>query len=98
MTKYYKGDDFDAFGQEWALIEVDIPETWVVSKAKLKVGNLPELTFYNPVFPLPVKLSSYQSINLKNINECYLAIYDDKGRKLTMDGSWTFVAENEVVQ
>ena len=98
MMKYFKGDDYDAFGQEWALVEVDIPEDWVVTKAKLKVGNLPEMTFYNPVFPFPVSLNSYQTSNLKDINECYLAIYDDKGRKLTMEGSWTFRAEKEVIQ
>ena len=84
MARYYKGDDFNAFGQEWALVEVDIPEDWVVAKAELRVGNLPKMTFY-------------QTSNLKDINECYLAIYDEEGRKLTLDGSWTFVAENEVV-
>ena len=54
MAKYFKGDDFNAFGQEWALIEVDIPEDWIVTKAELKVGNLPKMTFYNPVFPFSV--------------------------------------------
>ena len=95
--KYYKGDDFNAFNQEWALIEVDIPEDWVVTKAELRVGNLPKMTFSNPVFPLPVNLESYQTSNLKDVNECYLAIYDEEGRKQTLDGSWTFIAENEVV-
>lgn len=97
MAKYYKGDDFNAFGQVWALVEVDIPEDWVVSKAELKIGNLPKMTFVDPIFPLPVNLESYQSSNLKDINSCYLAIYDEEGRKLTLEGSWTFVAENEVV-
>lgn len=94
---YYKGDDFNSFDQEWALIEVDIPEDWVVSKAELKVGNLPKMTFNNPIFPLPVSLDSSQTINLKDINTCYLAIYDEEGRKQTCEGSWTFVANNEVV-
>jgi hypothetical protein len=97
MGKYYKGDDFNAFGQEWALVEVDIPEDWIVSKAELKIGNLPKMTFLNPVFPLPVNLESYQTVNLKDINTCYVAIYDEEGRKLTLDGSWTFVAEEERV-
>ena len=97
MARYYKGDDFNAFDQEWALVEVDIPEDWVVTKAELRIGNLPKMTFPDPVFPFPVNLAAYQSANLKDINECYLAIYDEKGRKLTLDGSWTFIAENEVV-
>ena len=97
MARYYKGDDFNAFGQEWALIEADIPEDWVVTKAELKVGNLPKMTFPDPVFPFPVSLESYQTSNLKDVNECFLAIYDEEGRKMTLEGSWTFIAEDEVV-
>lgn len=97
MTKYRKGDDYGAFNQEWAQIEVDIPEDWIVTKAKFKVGNLPTMTFYDPVFPFTVNLDSSQTINLKDVNTCYLAIYDEEDRKLTLDGCWTFVAEDEVV-
>ena len=97
MTRYYKGDDFDAFGQEWALIELDLPEDWIVSRAEFKVGNLPVLVFNDPIFPIPVNLESYQTSNLKDVNTCYLAIYDEEGRKQTLDSSWTFVAEDEVV-
>ena len=71
MAKYYKGDDFNAFGQEWALVEVDIPEDWIVTKAELRIGNLPKMTF--PIilyFLFPVNLESYQTSNLKGYNEC----------------------------
>ena len=95
--KYYKGDDFGAFGQVWAEVVVDIPEDWVVTKAELRVGNLPKMTFINPVFPFPVALDASQSANLKDVNTCHLAIYDEEDRKLTLEGSWTFIAENEVV-
>lgn len=95
--KYYKGDDFDAFDQVWAEVVVDIPADWVVTKAELKVGNLPKMTFIDPIFPFPVALDSSQSANLKDVNTCHLAIYDTKGRKKTLEGSWTFIAENEVV-
>ena len=97
MGNYFKGDDFDAFGQEWALIELDLPEDWIVSRAEFKVGNLPVLVFNDPIFPIPVNLESYQTSNLKDVNTCYLAIYDEEGRKQTLDSSWTFVAEDEVV-
>jgi hypothetical protein len=97
MTKHYKGDDYDAFDQEWALIEVDIPEDWVVSKAEFRVGDLPKMVFFNPEFPIPVSLNSAQTSNLRDYNTCYLAIYDEKGRKQTCDGSWTFFANDEVV-
>ena len=97
VNRYYRGDDWNAFGQEWAIIEVDIPEEWVVSKAEFKVGNLPVMTFNNPVFPLPVSLEAYQTENLKDIVTCYLALYDEQGRKQTCEGSWTFETEEEVV-
>ena len=95
--KYRRGDDWNAFGQEWALIEADIPEDWVVSKAVFKVGNLAPITFENPVFPIPFSLESYQTIDLKDVTTCYLAIYDEQGRKQTLEGSWTFETEEEVV-
>ena len=97
MGNYFKGDDFDAFGQDWAQIELDFPPEWVISKAEFKVGNLPVMIFYNPIFPLSVGLSSSQTANLKDVNTCYLAVYDEEGRKKTCEGSWTFVAEDEVV-
>lgn len=96
MTKYYKGDDYDAFDEDWVEIELEIPVTWVVHKAVFKVGDLPALTFEDPVFPLIVNLSSSQTSNLKDVNTCYMVIYDYKGRKKTLNGSWTFQAEDEV--
>ena len=49
------------------------------------------------MFPISVSLESYQTSNLKDVNTCYLAIYDEQGRKQTLEGSWTFIAESEVV-
>lgn len=94
--KYYKGDDYDAFDEEWVLIDPELPEDWIVSRADFKVGDLPTMRFIDPVFPIPVSLTSEQSINLKDVNTCYMVVYDEKGRKKTLDGSWTFVAEDEV--
>ena len=97
VEKYYKGDDYNAFGENWVLIELDFPEDWVISKAEFKVGNLPLMKFIDPVFPIVVNLTSEQTINLKDVNTCYMAIYDEENRKKTLDGSWTFKAEDEVV-
>ena len=95
--RYYKGDDFDAFGQEWVHIVLVFHEDWVISNAEFKVGNLPVMRFEDPIFPISVYLTSEQTINLKDVNTCYIAIYDEEGRKQTVDGSWTFQAEDEVV-
>ena len=95
--KYYKGDDYDAFDQEWVQIVLDFPEDWIISKAEFKVGNLPVMRFKDPIFPMSISLTSEQTSNLKDVNTCYIAIYDEEGRKQTVDGSWTFQAEDEVV-
>lgn len=97
MTTYYKGDDFDAFDQEWAIVEFDCPEDWVVSRAEIKIGNLPVLIFPEPIFPFNLTLSRVQSIALKDTNKVTMAVYDTKGRKQTVEGSWTFVAHDEEV-
>lgn len=94
---YYKGDDFNAFNQDWVKIELDFPEDWIISKIAFKVGNLPVMIYHNPVFPLYISLTSEQTIDLKDVNTCYLAIFDEEGRKQTLEGSWSFIAENEVV-
>ena len=94
---YYRGDDWNAFGQEWLEIRVNVPEDWIISKAEFKVGNLPLMSFCQPVFPLLVSLDSSQTKNLKDLNTCYLAIYDEQGRKQTLDGSWTFETKAEKV-
>lgn len=97
MTKYFKGDDFDSFNQEWAEVVVDIPADWIVSKVELKIGNLPVMTFTDPIFPFPISLNASQTAGLKDVNTCYMALYDEYGRKQTCEGSWTFVAEDKVV-
>ena len=97
MSRYYKGDDFDAFDQEWALIDPDIPEDWVVSRAEIRIGNLPLLTFPEPIFPFPLGLSSTQTSALKDTNLVAMAIYDSQGRKQTLEGTWTFEADDRIV-
>ena len=94
---YYRGDDFDAFDQEWAEIELDIPEEWDISRAEFKVGNLPVMVFPEPTFPMSVNLASYQTVGLKDVSTCYIALYDRQGRKQTLNGSWTFVTKEKVV-
>lgn len=95
---YYRGDDFDAFDQEWAYITADnIPEDWVIEKVAFRVGNIPTMIFKNPTFPIKVNLSSYETAGLKDITTCYMAIFDTKGRQQTLEGSWTFVTKRKVI-
>ena len=97
MATIYKGDSTEAFNNNFITIKANIPEGHVVTKAKFKVGNLPVMTFDNPDFPLVVNLTSAQTRQLQQQNVCYLAVYDEEGRKANCKGSLTFVAKDEVV-
>lgn len=99
MATIFKGDDSSAFGGAFITINANnIPTGFEISKAKFKVGNLPVITFDNPQFPLVVNLTSVQTRQLQQQNVCYLAVYDNEGRKLTCRGKAEFVALDEVVK
>ena len=96
----FRGDNTQAFGQDWLEIHAEFPDdTWAerITMAEFKVGPLPVMTFENPVFPLTVNLTSEQSILLKDVNDCYLAVYDENGYKQTCEGQLTFPTRRRVV-
>lgn len=97
MVDIFRGDDTDSFDQVWGIINAEFPEEWVITGAEFKVGNLPTLWFDNPEFPLEVNLPSSQTALLKDVNTCYLSLYDDQGRKQTCEGSYTFKTRKRAV-
>lgn len=93
-------DDTDSFSQDFLEIDAEFPDdTWAprISKAEFKIQNLPVITFENPVFPLTINLSSEQTALLKDVNNCYLAVYDEQGRKQTCEGQLTFMSTRRKV-
>ena len=95
-AKLFRGDDTQAFGNNWLTIEADYPSDWVISAAEFKVGNLPTMLFENPEFPLKVNLSSSQTAVLKDVNSCYLSLYDKDGLKITCEGTFIFETRKQV--
>lgn len=96
-TEYYKGDDFDAFDNDG--IKVDLiykPDTLIISRAELRVGKV-LVSIDNPEFPIVWSPSSEVTEQLDYANECYLAVYDDEGRKRTCQGSFTFICKEKEV-
>ena len=92
-----KGDDTNAFGFSFLTIELYNPEEYTISKAELRIGILTK-TFNNPTFPLEVSLNREETMMLSECgNQCYMAIYDDQNRKITLEGTFTFSAEPKVV-
>jgi hypothetical protein len=94
--KIFRGDSTDSFGQNWLIIEAEIPEDWVVSMAEFKVGNLPAMIFEEPEFPMSVNLSSAQTALLKDTNSCYLSLFDENGLKQTCEGTFIFETRKSV--
>ena len=92
----FRGDDTAAFGQNWLRINVDIPLTWIVSRAELKIGDI-LLTMEAPEFPVLINLTASQTAQLKDKNACYLALYDENGLKQTIEGTYTFTTRKQVV-
>lgn len=92
----YRGDDTDAFGQKFITIELENVNELIISKAEFRCGNILK-TFENPIFPIEVSLTSEETSQLQQNNICYLAIYDEQGRKHTCNGYLTFYSKQEVV-
>ena len=95
--KIFRGDNTNSFGQDWLIIEAEIPEDWVVSMAEFKVGNLPAMMIDEPEFPLSINLSSAQTALLKDTNSCYLSLFDENGYKQTCEGTFIFETRKQVI-
>ena len=92
----FKGDDTDAFGNNFITITLDNPENCIISKATFVCGNIKK-TFENPVFPLVVNFTSEETSKLKPINTCHLVVYDEFGRQKTCTGALRFDAQSGVI-
>lgn len=84
----YRGDDTDAFGNDFIEIELeDAPQ--VISKAELRCGDIVKV-IENPTFPLHINFTAEETNLMKQTNDCSFAIFDEQGRKLTCDGGFSF--------
>ena len=92
----FRGDDTDAFGGLFMTINVTNETGYTITRAVWECGAIRK-TFENPVFPLEVNLSSKETKKLATNNVCYLATYDENGKKRTCKGYLKFTTEAEVV-
>lgn len=95
-NKIFRGDSTAAFGMTFLRIEADYPTDWIVTRCDFKVGNLPVMTFDNPEFPIDINLTSSQTKLLKDVNSCYLSLYDENDFKLTCEGTFIFETRKQV--
>lgn len=105
MTTIFCNDDTGAFGQTLLTIDLYNPSNFKISKAEFRCGKVLKV-FSQPVFPLKINLTAEETSQLSHINTtiqpvlsnpCYLAVYDEEGRKKTLDGSITLGVRKCVV-
>lgn len=81
-TDVTNNDDTDSFGMYLLRINLRNHTDQVVTKAELRIGDTVK-QFINPVFPLQVNLTRYESQLLKQKNCAYLAVWDANNKKRT---------------
>ena len=92
----YRGDDTDAFGSSFITINLATSITATITKAVFQCESIKKV-FDNPTFPLSVELTALETRALKVTNTCYLAVWDEDGKKRTCEGSLNFNTQSGVV-
>ena len=96
MFDIIRGDNTGAFGASFLQINLYNPTQKEISKAVVQLGCISK-TFENPVFPLKVNLNGCETSKLNFENDISLAVWDNKGRKITPKQSYSFYTQNERV-
>ena len=92
----YRGDDTDAFNRKFLTLELENAEGLKISKAEFRCGAIFKV-FENPIFPLAVCLNRHETEQLCCNNKGYLALYDELGRKVTLDNYVLIETKSKVV-
>lgn len=95
-TTLYRGDDTDAFGGNFIRVNIKNNTTYKITKCVWSCGTVKK-TYDNPIFPLIINLTSDETSKLLSQNTCYLAVYDEYGRKKTCKGKLTFDSNSKKV-
>lgn len=92
----FRGDSTAAFGNNFITINLENPLGYEVTKAIFVCGCI-QKSFENPVFPIVINFTSDETASLRNINTCYLVVYDSEGRQKTCKGTLSFKTQNGVI-
>ena len=96
-TNIYKGDDTGAFGRNYITIKAPVGvDSSLIKKCIFQCGGFQHIQ-ENPEFPYYINPTSDDTVKLDYKNECYLQIFDAEGRKITLKGNLTIVADKQVV-
>lgn len=96
MTSIYKGDDTNAFGQDFIKINLKNAGDYTISKVIFQCGPVQKV-YTRPQFPIYVNFSHNESVRLQKESTCYLQVFDEKGLRQTCEGTLTFTANAKVI-
>lgn len=82
MTTIYRGDDTGAFDKNFITITLKGLEGKIISKAIFQCGPIQKV-YTRPQFPIVVNFSSTESERMYEDADCYLQVFDEKGRRIT---------------
>lgn len=97
MTTIYKGDDTNAFGQNFIKVTLKNDAGYTISKVIFQCGPIQKV-YVRPQFPIYIDFTHVESKRLKQESECYLQVFDEKGLRQTCKGTLTFTAKAQVVE
>ena len=89
MSNITRGDNTAAFGGRFLTISLQNDTGLSISRAEFACGSI-RISFESPIFPLQISLDEKQTAQLCGENDCYLAVWDEDGRKRTCEGTLTF--------
>lgn len=92
----YRGDDTDAFNRKFLTLELENAEGLKISKAEFRCGAISKV-FEDPIFPIDITLTKEETEQLSGDNRGYLALYDEFGRKFTLDSYILIETKRKVV-
>lgn len=96
MTTIYKGDDTNAFDQNFIKIDIENESEYPISKVVFQCGPVQKV-YTNPAFPIYVNFTHTESERLYQDSKCYLQVFDSKGRRQTCEGTLSFTAKAKVI-
>ena len=96
ISSIFKGDDTGAFGGSLITLEFENPNGIPISRLDFRCGKIFK-QYEKPQSPLKINLTSTETEQLDCINSCYVAFYDNEGRKKTQEAYFSFCARRKVV-
>lgn len=97
ISNIFQGDDTDAFGKQY--IRINTPkgiDPTLITKLIFQCGEA-QIVAEKPSFPYYINLTHEQTLNLSYRNDCYVQLFDDVGKRITLKGNLTVLVDKKPI-